>query len=867
LDSYTYTPMFMQYWSIKAEYQDCILFYRLGDFYEMFFEDAVNASNALDLKLTGRDCGLQERAPMCGIPYHAYESYLAKLVEKGYKVAICEQITPPDNKGIVKREVVRIVTGGTVTESSMLTTDNNYLCSVYCESEKNISTAFGVAWADITTAEYYYKHCTTKEYLFDLLIRIKPKEIICNDAAFAQSLDFDIVKSGDCVRFSKFYEYTFDKDFAEDIIKNTLGPEVLKEYSKELYTMIAIGSLLAYINHTQKKPIQIGISVQNDSEIKAMSIHKNARRTLEIDTNLRDGNIKGSLYSEVNFAHTDMGKRLVKRWLNSPSLNIDTITKRQDTIQIFNSSIMFRDELSKNLSGIKDLERLATRLSQKVIKPNELLILAQSLKCLPKLQNVLKGYKNLPKEYVNGIIFFDSLIQLVQSAIDSDPNDIIRDGGVIAKGYDKQLDGVREVKLNVSKLLTDIENKEKSLTNIKNLKVSYNKVHGYFVEIPKSNTSPVPYRYTRKQTTANAERYTTDELKQLEQKILTADEEISTLEQKLYNDVLDKLSSDVDRILQIAKHIAIIDALCGFAILATKYNYFRPVVTDKDSDIIIKEGRHPVAENILKEGEYVPNDTTINDEQRTLIITGPNMSGKSIYMRGVALITILAQCGSFVPASYCKIGIVDSIFTRVGAGDDMHTGQSTFMVEMSEVAEITKTVTDRSLLLLDEVGRGTATYDGLSIAWAIIEYFTTTTKARTIFSTHYHELTHLESVIKGCVNYKMTVQEAGDRIIFIRKLLRGTVNKSFGIEVAKLSGLPKNIISRAKQILDNLETNKKELHEFDIDNKYKTKKEQDIDTTKISIIVNMLKNIDIDDISPRNAYDILCDICTKIRSN
>lgn len=860
-----FTPMFQQYLSIKADYQDCILFYRLGDFYEMFFDDAEQASEVLDIRLTNRECGMNQRAPMCGIPYHSYEGYLAKLIDKGYKVAICEQTTPPDPKGIVKREVVRVVTKGTITESSMLTTDNNYLCSVYGDdSDLTQIGSYGVAWVDITTSEFCYHFCATQDNLLDLLTRIKPKEIICNNFVFAKSLDFDIIKRGDCVRFSRFYEHAFTQEFAIKIITTTLGVSRIQDLSKDLFVLIAIGGLLEYINHTQKKNLQTFGDIQNDSDTDILYINKNARRTLEIDANTRDGNTRGTLYSVVNYTNTDMGQRLLKKWLNAPSTNIDTIQKRQEVVKILNLSLMLRDNLTKELSQIKDIERLALRISNRTIKPDELLTLLSSLNILPKVKTTLIEYSTEPtNEFANNILSFNDATTLLDRAIHKEPSNLVRAGGVIADGYHKSLDSLRNIKLNATNIVANIEQKERQVTNIKNLKVMFNRVHGYFVEVPKSQVNMVPYRYQRKATTTNSERYITEELKEIEKKVLGADEEIIQLEQQLYDELLQKLDAFVNEILIVSKTIAYLDTLCSFAILATNHNYNRPLVVDTDTDIIIKDGRHPVAER-LSGIDFVPNDTHIDSTARTIIITGPNMSGKSVYMRQVALIVILAQCGCFVPATSCKIGLVDRIFTRVGAGDDLLSGQSTFMVEMSEVADITNNLTNRSLLLLDEVGRGTATYDGLSIAWAIVEYLATKTQSRTLFSTHYHELTHLQEILPHCVNYKMAVKEVGENIIFLRKLLKGSVNKSFGIEVAKLSGLPSGILQRAKQILSSLEQKDLTASSNILPNNTNNQQHKN-NNEQIAFILKKLKSINPDDITPRNAYDILCELAEKVK--
>lgn len=846
------SPMMEQYLNIKENNPGCLLLFRLGDFYELFFDDAITASRELDLVLTGRDCGLNERAPMCGVPFHAVDNYIAKLVDKGYKVAICEQLDNP-KKGIARREIVRVITPGTVMESEMLSADtNNYLLSICLADDKA-----GVCWADISTGEFNRMTIDAgiAIKLNDLLLRIKPSEIICNGEMKMMSRNLSAVKYGGLCEFQQLDESDFDKNKATEII-----PTMCKDHAailrEEDVCVRACGALLRYIRQTQKRDLKYIHS--EGREDKCMTIDSIALSTLEI-TSSSNGRKQDSLYGAVNQTLTGMGARLLVKRLTAPSTDVDIIDRRLNATEELVNNKILRGEIADELAGISDIERISTRIAYGNITPKECVALANSLDRLPKLKAKLNTAKSeLLTALKNSLDPLTDIANELHSAIKNDPSTFIRDGGVINDGYNKELDEYRSVSKNSKAILAKIESEVKEQTGIKNLRVGFNSVFGYFIEVPKSQAGLVPYTYVRKQTTANSERYITEELKQIEDKILHAEERALEIEAALYSALITRLSSLCDRMLSSAAIIANIDVLRSGAEIAAKYRYTRPIVTDQNRIIKISEGRHVTVERIESKS-FVPNDAFMDDgENRTMIITGPNMAGKSVYMRQIALIVILAQAGMFVPADKAEIGIVDRIFTRVGASDDLHTGRSTFMVEMSEVAHILENATDNSLILLDEVGRGTATYDGLSIAWSIIEYLSEKFKAKTLFSTHYHELTDLEGVVDGVKNYKMTVREFNGNIIFMRKLMRGSANRSFGIEVAGLSGLPEKVISGAKSHLKKLEKlnvarqNDSAYQQISLFNANKTNE-----------IIKILNELDLDEVSPRNAYDILSDLKEK----
>lgn len=854
------SQMMQQYLEVKDKYKDALIFYRLGDFYEMFFDDAVTASKELDLTLTGRDCGLSERAPMCGVPYHAVDTYIAKLLAKGYKVVICEQMTKPgDQKGLVVRKVVREVTPGTRIDSVMLDGDkNNYLMSAYLSDDGKA----GVSWTDISTGEFQNLLIDSQLNLKlnEILSRVSPAEIICNSKMKVRSNQLSLVRYGGIYKFSQYSDDAFSYDNAFEKVK-----AVLKNFSMfdgKPECVCSAGALLDYIEKTQKRTLKHIKSGEFDDAEQYMTIDANARRTLELMSS-SGGKTSGSLIKIIDNTSTSMGARMLKKWLEKPSLDIGEINRRLDAVQQINKNIILRDDIMSSMRGIYDLERIAGRASYGNISPRDCVQLCGSLSALRLTKQKLADVDNETiRKKKSAIPDFDYLEKLLSSAVNDNPSAVVREGGVIRDGFDKELDEYRLIKQNAHAILDKIESKEKAATGIKNLKIAYNRNFGYYIEVPKSQINLVPYSYVRRQTTVNAERYTSEELKDVESKILNAEDNAKAREVALYEKIVAEIVRFLDDLLSASKLMAYIDCLFSAAFTATKCNFTRPVVRDDFDCIKIADGRHPMVEETLKGEQFVPNDTFLdNDENRMMLITGPNMAGKSIYMRQVAIIVILAHMGYFVPARKAEICLVDKIFTRVGASDDLSTGRSTFMVEMTEVADILQNATDKSLLLMDEIGRGTSTYDGLSIAWSIIDYLSNTLKAKTLFSTHYHELTELEGKYSGIKNYKMTVRELAGSIVFVRKLLRGSANRSFGIEVASLAGLPDNIIVKAKEIL-------KKLEKSDIVGKEKQRADANYQMSIFSSnvgteIVKILKDIDVDSVSPRAALDILSDLKEK----
>lgn len=854
------SQMMQQYLEVKDKYKDALIFYRLGDFYEMFFDDAVTASKELDLTLTGRDCGLSERAPMCGVPYHAVDTYIAKLLAKGYKVVICEQMTKPgDQKGLVVRKVVREVTPGTRIDSVMLDGDkNNYLMSAYLSDDGKA----GVSWTDISTGEFQNLLIDSQLNLKlnEILSRVSPAEIICNSKMKVRSNQLSLVRYGGIYKFSQYSDDAFSYDNAFEKVK-----AVLKNFSMfdgKPECVCSAGALLDYIEKTQKRTLKHIKSGEFDDAEQYMTIDANARRTLELMSS-SGGKTSGSLIKIIDNTSTSMGARMLKKWLEKPSLDIGEINRRLDAVQQINKNIILRDDIMSSMRGIYDLERIAGRASYGNISPRDCVQLCGSLSALRLTKQKLADVDNETiRKKKSAIPDFDYLEKLLSSAVNDNPSAVVREGGVIRDGFDKELDEYRLIKQNAHAILDKIESKEKAATGIKNLKIAYNRNFGYYIEVPKSQINLVPYSYVRRQTTVNAERYTSEELKDVESKILNAEDNAKAREVALYEKIVAEIVRFLDDLLSASKLMAYIDCLFSAAFTATKCNFSRPVVRDDFDCIKIADGRHPMVEETLKGEQFVPNDTFLdNDENRMMLITGPNMAGKSVYMRQVAIIVILAHMGYFVPARKAEICLVDKIFTRVGASDDLSTGRSTFMVEMTEVADILQNATDKSLLLMDEIGRGTSTYDGLSIAWSIIDYLSNTLKAKTLFSTHYHELTELEGKYSGIKNYKMTVRELAGSIVFVRKLLRGSANRSFGIEVASLAGLPDNIIVKAKEIL-------KKLEKSDIVGKEKQRADANYQMSIFSSnvgteIVKILKDIDVDSVSPRAALDILSDLKEK----
>ncbi len=846
------SPMMIQYNQIKAQYPDCIVFYRLGDFYEMFFDDAIKVSKLLDLTLTGRDCGLPERAPMCGVPYHAADTYIAKLVELDLKVAICEQVTDPKaSKGIVEREVVKIVSRGTITENSFIDEKtNNFLVSVYNDKED-----FAVAWADITTGDFYAKKITGKnqiDALCDLLVRINAKEIICPQGLYAKANALPIVEYKVIPKFSPFKEFAYNFAHAERVLKEHFNLLNLQCFGidNEKNIISACGSLIEYLNETQKHTL-INITkiiLEEDGEF--MSIDSVALKNLELVKTLRDGKRYGSLLWLIDNTTTPMGSRYLYDILTKPLQNKGKINYRLDGVEELYKNTLMRNAVRTLLETYRDTERLAGKISNNVIEPKDVVALANSLALIPQIKFSLLGANSkIINDIINNLTDFTSLTDLIKLAIKENPPADIKNGDFINDGFDKELDRLRQIKTNSKTLLTELESREKEITGIKTLKVGFNKVFGYYIEVSNSFKDKVPYSYIRKQTLVNGERFITEELKNLEEDILNSSEKAKQIEYDIFAKIKGVLKENITKIINSSKCIAVLDTLISLATVAKKYNFTRPIINDFGTAIDIKSGRHPVVEGLINE-QFIPNDTIIDcNDNRMIIITGPNMAGKSTYMRQIAIITILAHIGSFVPCQQAKIPLVDKIFTRVGASDSLISEQSTFMVEMSEVANILNKATKNSLIILDEVGRGTSTYDGLSIAWAVVEYIAGKIKAKTLFATHYHELSELEGKVDGVKNYKVTVKEFNGKIIFLRKIVEGSANKSFGIEVASLAGVPLEVTSYAKQVLKNLENSQFNGEQAPINDSSEINYE--------SAVENSLKTLDVDSMSPREALEYL----------
>ena len=777
------TPMMQQYLETKKQYKDCIIFYRLGDFYEMFFEDAITASKELEITLTGKNCGLEERAPMCGVPYHAVDSYLNKLVTKGYKVAIVEQVEDPATaKGIVKREVVRIVTPGTNLNTSALDeTKNNYLMSIVC-----VENCFGIAIVDITTGDFFVTEVENNRALLDEIYKFMPSEIICNDAFLLTGIDIDDLKNRLNITLFQLESWYFDDDMCKKALTDHFKVYDLSALGIDNYDVgtNAAGALMQYLTETQKNSLSHLTQIIPYSTNKFMILDTSTRRNLELCETLREKQKRGSLLWVLDKTKTAMGARMLRSYIEQPLIDKESIIKRQKAIEELNKSLITRDELREYLSPIYDLERLISKVAYKSANPRDLIALLNSLKMLPHIKTVIQDFKSpLFKEITEDLDVLDDITSLIDNSINEDPPINIKEGGIIKEGYNEEVDRLRKAKTEGKTWLAELETKEKEKTGIKGLKIKYNKVFGYYLDVTNSYKDLVPDYYVRKQTLTNSERYTTDELKQLEDVILGAEDKLFSLEYNLFSEIRDEISSQVVRIQTTAKALAKIDVFASLAYVAEHNNYVKPNINEKGI-IDIKNGRHPVVEKMMPDSMFVTNDTYLDmNNNRVSIITGPNMAGKSTYMRQTALITLMAQIGSFVPATSANIGVCDKIFTRVGASDDLASGQSTFMVEMTEVANILRNATPKSLLILDEIGRGTSTFDGLSIAWAVVEHICDIKLlgAKTLFATHYHELTELEGTMKGVNNYCISVKEQGDNIVFLRKIVKGGADKSYGM--------------------------------------------------------------------------------------
>nr|WP_110323221.1 DNA mismatch repair protein MutS [Hungatella effluvii] len=798
--------MMVHYLETKKQYPDCILFYRLGDFYEMFFEDALTVSKELEITLTGKECGLEERAPMCGIPYHALENYLYRLVQKGYKVAIAEQMEDPKlAKGLVKREVIRVVTPGTITSAQALDeTKNNYLMGIVYIDER-----FGIAVSDISTGDFLVTEVETERELADEINKFSPSEIICNDAFFVSGVDTEEVKNRYQTVIAALDNHFFSDEGCRRILKEHFKVGSLDGLGLQDYDtgVIAAGAVMEYMYETQKSTLSHITTIVPYSTGQFMIIDTSTRRNLELLETMREKQKRGTLLWVLDKTKTAMGARLLRTYIEQPLIHKDDIIARQNAIEELNMNYISREEICEYLNPIYDLERLIGRISYKTANPRDLISFRNSLEMLPYIKDLMGEFTTpLLKELWEELDALEDVHDLVSRAIVEDPPISLRDGGIIKDGYHEETDKLRHAKTEGKTWLAELESRERDKTGIKNLKVKYNKVFGYYFEVTNSFKGMVPDYFVRKQTLANAERYTTDELKELEDMILGAEDKLYTLEYGLFCEVRDAIAAEVLRIQQTARAIAGIDVMTSLSVVATKNNYVKPRINEKGV-IDIKNGRHPVVEKMMRDDLFVANDTYLdNTKNRLSIITGPNMAGKSTYMRQTALIVLMAQLGSFVPADDANIGICDRIFTRVGASDDLASGQSTFMVEMTEVANILRNATKNSLIVLDEIGRGTSTFDGLSIAWAVVEHISNPKLlgAKTLFATHYHELTELEGTINGVNNYCIAVKEQGDDIVFLRKIVKGGADKSYGVQVAKLAGVPDSVIVRAKELLVEL---------------------------------------------------------------
>ena len=798
------TPMMQQYMEVKSKYKDCILFYRLGDFYEMFFDDALTASRELELTLTGRDCGLSERAPMCGVPYHAVETYLDRLIEKGYKVAICEQMEDPAlAKGLVQRDVIRVVTPGTVIEAGMLDErSNNFLLSVCFSGEKA-----GLAFADVSTGEFFVHQVEDAGHtLADEVTRISPVEIIASDLIrLREYVNRDDLSMSE--RPGTTFQY---QNASETLCKHFHLQDLSPLGLTDEYRLAAqaAGALMRYLDETQKNALEHITELRIYQGGDTMLLDRNTRRNLELTESLRSRTKKCSLLWLMDKTSTAMGGRLLRSWIEQPLVNREEILRRLDAVEEFTSQHVLTMTLSEELQGVYDVERLLSKVSYKSLNARDCLSLCASLKKVPGIRNLLSGAQSQGVQAVYALLDpLEDLTGLLERAIHPDAPPVISEGGIIRDGYSAILDEYRSAATNGKQWIVDLEAKEREATGIKNLRIQYNRVFGYYIEVTKSYYDMVPMRYQRRQTLANSERYITPELREIEQKIVGAQEQSVRLELQLFTEIREKIAGEIVRIQHTAQGLKTLDALLSLAKVAVSNHYVRPEIT-QDGSLEIVEGRHPVVEQTMQEGGFVPNDAVMDQDQaRMLIITGPNMAGKSTYMRQVALITLMAHLGSFVPAKSAKIPIVDRIFTRVGASDDLASGQSTFMVEMSETAYILRNATRHSLIILDEIGRGTSTFDGLAIAWAVVEYLCDPARvgAKTLFATHYHELSELEGHVEGVQNYCISVKEHGEDVIFLRKIVRGGADKSFGIHVARLAGVPHPVLVRAHEIQARLE--------------------------------------------------------------
>ena len=877
------TPMMTKYMETKQEYKDCILFYRLGDFYEMFFDDAILASKELEITLTGKDCGLEERAPMCGVPFHAVEGYLSKLVSRGYKVAICEQVEDPKlAKGLVKREVIRVVTPGTnLNMQSLEESSNNYLaCIAYT------TTKIGLSVADVTTGDYYLTEVDDLKKLMDELMKYEPSEIICNDAFLVSGIDMEDLRGRLHISVNPLEARLFDDEACKRRLQKHFKVNTLIGLGIEDFPigLVAAGALLAYLYDTQKTDLSHFRHLYPYLTNKYMLLDSSTRRNLELTETLREKQKRGSLLWVLDKTKTAMGGRMLRSMLEQPLVDKQAMEERLDAVEELGKNSVSRDEIREYLNPVYDLERLLARITYKTANPRDLIAFRNSLEMLPHIRTVLSGFSSKElrscHDEIDGL---EDIYQLILRSIEEEPPITIREGGMIRDGFDENVDLLRSAKHDGKKWLAQLEEEDRERTGIKGLKIKYNKVFGYYFEVTNSYRNLVPEDYIRKQTLANAERYTTPKLKELEDSILNAEDKLQTLEYDLFCQIRDSISLEIDRIQRTAKAIARLDVFCSLSLVAERNRYVRPKLNEKGI-IDVKDGRHPVVEQMLTDDMFIANDTYLDNGKHCIsIITGPNMAGKSTYMRQSALIVLMAQMGSFVPARSADIGIVDRIFTRVGASDDLASGQSTFMVEMNEVANILRNATANSLLILDEIGRGTSTFDGLSIAWAVIEHVSNKKLlgAKTLFATHYHELTELEGKMHNVNNYCIAVKERGDDIVFLRKIVKGGADRSYGIQVAKLAGVPDMVIDRAKEIAEQLSDNDitQKVQSIAVDTKGDAKPKKAVtydeidlgqmslfDTVKDEDVIKELEEIEISTLTPLDALNTLYRLQNKLKN-
>ena len=854
------SPMMTHYLQVKEQYKDCVIFYRLGDFYEMFFEDAVKVSSLLDLTLTGRDCGLEERAPMCGIPFHAADNYIAKLVALGEKVAICEQLTSPNGKNLVERDVIKVVTAGTVVNNELIDEkSNNYLASVFYKDD-----LASVSWVDITTGEFFVRNFdgdnNVISSIMDILARISPVEIISNEAAAFLFNETPVVRHGILPKFSAFTESEFTYSGAKATLLAQFNVMTLSPFGieEDKACIISAGALISYLKVTQKHAIINITSIRKETSEEYLKLDATAIKNLELVKTLRDNKTYGSLLWFLDKTKTSMGARKLQSWILTPLANKEKITARLEGVESLYKNTLVRQTLGDLLRAVKDVSRITGKISNGNLMPRDCLVLADSLEVLPNIEFHLTGLNSsFIQNAVSRFGNFENIVKLLKSAIKQDLPPTMKDGGFINDGFDANLDEYRSMRDNAKEIISQIESRERERTGIKTLRIGYNRVFGYYLEVTNSFKHLVPYDYERKQTLTGAERFVTQELRDIEVKILSSDEKALQTEMNIFDKIKKELSTYVESFLDTADALSDLDVILSFATVAREYGYVKPEIADYGKELIITDGRHPVVEGVSKQ-RFVPNDCKMdNAENRMVIITGPNMAGKSTYMRQIALITLMAHVGCFVPASKATIPLTDKIFTRIGASDNLVLDQSTFMVEMTEVANILNNATPNSLVILDEIGRGTSTYDGLSIAWAVVEYMCEKVGAKTMFATHYHELTELEGIIDGVKNYKVSVKETPGGVIFLRKIMRGGTNKSFGIEVAKLAGVNQEVTEKAKGILKRLENKDITLG--------KNTSNYQVETPEQSETERIIKDIDVNNMTPIQAFNLLMDLHEKLK--